>query len=266
MDQQPAKYPTKQNDFDIYLKDVDLDEYKRKLFKYNYPVETLEKISYLKEQYEIFQLDINESTETKRLLIFTGVHGNEFAPVLAVTDILEDIQQSPEAYSRWSLRIITPLNPVGVAYQSRYNESGKDINRDFKDFSTLGARLQKQAVSDFKPDIIISMHEGPQNGFFVIADGNLGVKLEKHLKSNLRNASVKLAKKSFLGLKIADGFWRKPKIIYLIQAVLRIYTFGRYAHEHGYTLLTTESTWSSRDLEDRKRPHVEVIRAITLTD
>lgn len=258
----PANGPVKQNDFDMHLEPVSLEEYKKALFAYGFDSKVLATIEYQSKQYEILQLDISGDKPAKRLLIFAGVHGNEFAAVLAVLDLLEDIKQNPAAYAKWDIRIATPLNPVGFVHQSRYNEIGRDVNRDFKDFSTVGGRLQKEVIDNFKPDAIISLHEGPHDDFFVIAEGNMPKAWHEHITTKLRGAGVTLAQKSFFGIKIGQGIWQKQRFVYALQKLFGIYTLGRYAYEHNIILLTTESSWRSRDVEARKRPHIVVVRAV----
>lgn len=262
LDRQPATGPVKQSDFAMHLESVDLGKYKKALLAYGCEHRVLAAVEYQRKSYEILQLEIPSPEATKRLLIFAGVHGNEFAAMLAVADILEDIQQHKEVYKHWNIRIITPINPVGVAHQSRYNETGNDINRDFKDFKTTGARLQKEAIETFQPDVIISLHEGPQRGFFVIAERSTHRAWQEYVINALQREDVRLAAKSFLGMKLAQGWWSKPRIVYALQKLFGIYTLGRFAHERNIPLLTTESSWASKDVAVRKRAHVVTVRAV----
>lgn len=262
LNQKPASGPVKQDDFEyMHLEPVDFEAYKKslKILSKNYQI--LETITYKKQQYEVAQIDINPSAK-KRLLIFAGVHGNEFAAALSVIDLLDDTKQNSIVYENCHLRIITPLNPVGFVYQSRYNEIGRDINRDFKDFATTGGRLQKQVIEDFKPDFLITLHEGPQHGFFCLAESRTPKILKTKLVKALKSEGVQLATKSFLRFGIGEGYWQKQRFFYFIQKLLSIYTLGRYSHELGIPQLTTESPWSSIDIKARRRPHVVTVRTV----
>lgn len=262
LNQQPASGPVKQRDFDMYLEPVSLEGYKKELLSFGFRYKMLESIRYKNKSYDIFQVDLPGSKPKKRLLIFAGVHGNEFAAALSVVDLLKDIKQNAKHYAHLDIRIVTPLNPVGFVYQSRYNEAGRDINRDFKDFSTIGGRIQKEAVEDFKPDMLISLHEGPQDGFFVIAEGNTPKAWRKVILQALKSEHVSLARKIFgFGVSIR-GYWHKQRFVYVLQKLLGIYTLGRFAYENGVILLTTESSWTNRSVEARKKPHVVVIRTV----
>jgi len=245
----------------MHLEPVNFDEYLSSIKKCGIPFKTLETIQYEGKDYDILQLDANSDAE-KRLLIFAGVHGNEFAAALAVIDLLEDIKKNPSFYASWHVQIITPLNPVGLAYQSRYNELGRDINRDFKEYATVGGTLQKRVIESFKPDFLISLHEGPQNGFFIIAEGATPKHLKKRLTEALNAAGVKLASKSFLRNSITPGYWQKGRVTYFIQKLLGIYTLGRYTYEHKTPELTTESPWADENVLARRKPHLVTIQTV----
>jgi hypothetical protein len=261
LDSQPAQGPVKQNDFDMYLEPVDFEKYLSDLQSSGFSHATVETIVYNNVRHNVIQLDINSGSK-KRLLIFSGVHGNEFAAASSVTELLHDIRQKPEIYKQCHIRIITPLNPVGFVHQSRYNETGRDINRDFKNFLTVGGKLQRKIIQDFKPDFLVSLHEGPQDGFFVVAEGDVKKELKSILINALKTEKVQLARKSFLQLNIGEGYWQKNDLFYAMQKLLGIYTLGRYSHDLHIPQLTTESPWTGRDIEARKKPHVITIRTV----
>lgn len=262
LNRQPATGPVKQYDFAMHLESVDLEEYKKQLFSFGFTHKILETIRYKNKPYEIFQIDVPGKEARKRLLIFAGVHGNEFAAALSVIDVLKDINQNPEHYAHLNIRIVAPLNPVGFVHQSRYNEVGQDVNRDFKNFSTTGGRIQKEVIEQFKPDVLISLHEGPQDGFFVITEGNTPKAWRGSILQALKSERVELARKIFgFGVSI-EGYWYKWRFVYGLQKLLGIYTLGRYAYEQGVILLTTESSWTSKNIKARRKPHVVVVRTV----
>jgi hypothetical protein len=262
MNKQPASGPVKQTDFAMHLEPVSLGAYKKALSAYEFACKTSATIRYQNKNYDIFQLDIPGKSPTGRLLIFAGVHGNEFAASLSVLDILDDIKRNPAHYESLHVRIITPLNPVGLVHQSRYNETGNDINRDFKQFATVGGQLQKEAIAHYKPNILITLHEGPQEGFFVLAEETVPKGWRSAIVRALKAEDVELADKSFFGLPIGKGYWRKWHFLYALQKLLGIYTLGRYARERNIITLTTESPWAARNVAARKRPHAIVVKTV----
>lgn len=261
----PADGPVKQTDFEMYSEPVDLAKYKEEIFSYSdiATINVLETTKYQDKDYEIYQVDIKNPQAEKNLLIFAATHGNEFASALVIEDLLNQVRQNGEMYKSWNIRIITPINPVGLAYDSRYNENGCDINRDFENFSTIGAKIQRQAIEQFKPQVIVSLHEGPQGGFFVIAESPVSETLRKAILFNLKKEEIHLAQKSFLGIPLSDsGLWYKKSFVYGLQKLFSIHTLGGYAHENNLTILTTESPWTSKDVELRKKPHLVVIKTV----
>lgn len=261
----PADGPVKQSDFEMYSELLDLAKYKEEIFSYSdiATIDVLETIEYQNKNFEIYQVDIKNTQAKKNLLIFAATHGNEFASALVIPDFLKEVRKNTPQYQNWNIRIITPINPVGLAYESRYNENGCDINRDFENFSTIGAKIQKSAIEQFKPSAVISLHEGPQNGFFVIAESPTPQTQREAIISNLKAEEIHLAEKSFLKIPLGDsGLRYKKSFVYGLQKLFSIHTLGRYADENKLVVLTTESPWTSRDVELRKKPHLIVIGAV----
>lgn len=261
----PADGPVKQTDFDMYSEPVDLEKYREEIFSYSdiAKVSVLETVEYQDKTFEVYQIDVENPQAKKNLLIFSATHGNEFVSALVVPELLNDARQNVTKYKNWNIRIIAPVNPVGLANESRYNEKGCDINRDFENFSTVGAQIQKKAIEQFKPDAVISMHEGPQDGFFVIAESPTPETLREAIVAKLEDAKIHLAQKSFLKILLSDsGLWYKKSFVYGLQKLFSIHTLGRYAHENGIITLTTESPWQSENIELRKKPHLIVIEAV----
>lgn len=257
-----ASGPVQQYDFDMHSQRVNLDDYIQRLKSSHLQSKTLQTVTYKNKTYPITQLEWRGAKAKKKLLIFASVHGNEFAAALAVPELLDDMGRRPDFYQGWEIRILTPINPVGLAYNSRYNESGHDINRDFKLFRTMGAQIQRDAVLEFNPDMVISLHEGPQNGFFMFSEGKLPGKLRKCIVQQLRSNNVALAEKSFFHVKLQSGIWEKPPVVYFLQRLLRIYTLGRFMYDRRIPTITTESAWSETDIEKRVKPHIVVIGAV----
>lgn len=259
-----ADGPEKQDDFEMHLEKVDLETYYESLEQFGdrFDVRVINEVSYNEKTYPIYQIDsVNEGSQN-RLLLFAATHGNEFASALVIPELLREIGEN-EMYQSWDIRIITPINPVGLDYQSRYNEHGCDINRDFKNFQTLGAQIQRDAIQEFNPNIIVSLHEGPQKGFFVIGTASVSRELESSIISSLQYAQVQMASKSFLGLPLAkDGFMHEGFIITMAKKIFGIHTLGRYGESQGVGIITTESSWFDDDVENRIKPHMVVVETV----
>lgn len=244
---------------------VNLSSYEEQLYSYQHEfhVNNLATFNYRDQDFAIHQIRRIGEHATKKLLIFVATHGYEFAPIWTVPKLLDDIMRQTVMYRRWDIQIITPINPVGVQYASRWNQDGCDINRDFKAFGTLGAQIQRDAINSFRPDVIVSLHEAPNPGFFVFAEASTPDYLVELLSSRLDESEFKLAERSYFGNKLEyPGVWHKGSAPYLLQTLVGMHTLGRYANKLDVPTLTTESSWKEVDLSKRVMPHLTVIRAV----
>lgn len=99
LNQQPADGPIEQHDFDMHIESVDIEQYKKDILAHGFYTKTVATIHHMGKPYEVFQIDVLNDKQIKKLLIFAGVHGNEFAATLAVLDLLQDIKSSPGIYT-----------------------------------------------------------------------------------------------------------------------------------------------------------------------
>lgn len=99
---------------------------------------------------------------TKRVVITTGVHGNEPSGWL-VQEQLKEL----------GFTVFGPCNPWGIRNNKRAMEDGRDLNRFFQDDSIP----QVKAVHDFLranvPDLLLDLHEDPTGpaGPYLIQNG-----------------------------------------------------------------------------------------------
>ena len=103
----------------------------------------------------------------RSMLVVAGVHGNEVSGSLAATAALRLMHGEHTV----SVHVIAPANPIGLAHAPRYNSQGCDINRDLAAFRTQEARAIRTAIDRLRPDLVVALHEGPQDGVFVIGTG-----------------------------------------------------------------------------------------------
>jgi hypothetical protein len=259
-----ASGPEKQDDFEMYLEEIDFEEYSATIKKFgtDFDVKVIKDVTYKNRTYSIQQIDqVNESSQ-KRLLIFAATHGNEFASALVIPELLSEIGKN-NIFQSWNIRIITPINPIGLDYQSRYNEDGCDINRDFKNFQTVGAQIQRDTISEFDPNLIISLHEGPQKGFFVIGTSSVSRKIEESIITSLEEKQITMASKNFFGIPLVRrGLMHEGPIINIAKEIFRINTLGRYGESQGVGVITTESSWFETDVKKRVKPHIITIETV----
>jgi predicted deacylase len=202
-----------------------------------------------------------ESAAAKTLLVLAGVHGDEPAGLVAVPSILE----------RWTsvhvrLVILTPVNPVGAARDSRTNARGHDINRDFGRFATPEARVVRDVHEEVRPDFVVSLHEGPQRGSFMFANQHVDHALATSLCNALAAGGSVLATRDYFGrplrppgLALASATTRA---VWKVGAALGQKASIVYSQDRGVPEIVLESSSRASDSEARVRPHVDLVLAL----
>ena len=198
----------------------------------------------------------------KTLLVLAGVHGDELAGLLAVPEILESWRSE-----HVRLVVLTPVNPVGAARRSRGNARGHDINRDFVRFATPEARVVRRVFERVRPDFVLSLHEGPQQGTFMFTNRFVGRALATALCAELAAGGTVLAEKDYFGRRL-----RPPGLApasTLMQAVWTLWARAfrsqasiAYSQERTVPEIVLESSWWHPDQKARIRPHVALVDAV----
>ena len=243
---------------------MSLDEYYskiKKLAKDGFDVETIGEDIYKDRKYPIYKIikrPAQQAINQRKVLIFAAVHGNEFASALAAYELILDMKKNANLM-KCEICVVTPVNPVGLENNSRYDSNGCDINRDFKRFHTVGARVQRDVIADFQPDIIISFHEGMQKDFFFITTKSVSQDLIESIKTELERNKIKLLSDvSF----VDNGHLKERRLIRGIKKVLGVHTLGSYAESLGIPVITTESPWGEKNVRKRVSPHIIVVKRV----
>ena len=221
------------------------------------------RVSYRDTMREIFSVSSRATDPAKRLLVVSGIHGNEQAGILCIPDILERFDSDGPV----ALRVLTPVNAIGAAELSRFNADGYDINRDFIQFRTEEARLVRRVFDEFRPDFVLSLHEGPQDAAFMFANRHVDGALARHVLAALEAGGTSLAKKDYFGLPLrpaglsaSSPFQRG--ILRLWEATLKMRAVNEFAAARGVPEVTLESSWRSTDRAARVRAHVDLTLAL----
>lgn len=224
--------------------------------------------SYRGTKHTIFSISTkNRATAKKRLLVLSGVHGNEHAGIVCVPEIARRLLDQREALGDVAVEILTPVNPVGAAELSRFNAEGYDVNRDFVLFNTIEARAVRDAFESMKPDFVVSLHEGPQDATFMFANQHVTAALADRLLAALVKGGTTLAEKDYFGARLRPAGLSPSSaaarfVMRLWAATLKMMPTGEYAARRGVPELTLESGWRSSDRDARVRPHVDLVLAV----
>lgn len=106
-----------------------------------------------------------EKSQTLRLYLSSGVHGDEPAGPLALEHLLGKDLLPVDL----DLTIIPFINPTGFESQTRENSAGHDLNRDFRYPQNPETRAVKQYLESQPPfDLSITLHEDwESSGFYM---------------------------------------------------------------------------------------------------
>lgn len=256
----PARDPLGADRFDP----LDLDGYVARIRAFEgerFAVATESVITYRERAHPIISVSSRAPAE-KTLLVLAGVHGDEQAGLFAVPHVLEAWKSE-----RVRLVVITPVNPVGAAERSRFNADGYDINRDFLRFVTPEARLVRDVIDREKPDFVISLHEGPQDGTFMFTNHFVDTRLANALCDALARGGTRLAAKDYFGRRLDPrGLAPSSRTVRALTTLwgltLRMKATIGYSEDRGIPEIVLESPSRSADEVERVRPHVDLVAAV----
>jgi len=257
-------YPARETELDIVGLGFDMDAFVASLrgFAGRYESETLDEVRYHDRTHPILCLSSKPAATKRTLVVMGGVHGNEHAGILAVPEILERWQQ-PQI----RLVAVAPVNPVGAAELSRYNAQGFDVNRDFVRFETQEARAVRRLLERERPDFVVSLHEGPQQGTFMFLNRFVTTALAQRLAGALESGGACLATKDYFGRTLNPaGVAAKSRAVRLVEylwaTTLKMKASGAWCEDRGIPEITLESSWHATDREARIRAHVDLVLAL----
>ena len=99
---------------------------------------------------------------TKKILMWSQMHGNESTTTKALFDLLntlsEDLESTQAILSACSLYMIPILNPDGAEVYTRVNANNIDLNRDAQALSQPESKILRQVFNEFKPDFCYNLH------------------------------------------------------------------------------------------------------------
>lgn len=260
--------PIKQQDFPQQFIEVNLEQYYNQIktiAKINFNVNTIETILYESKSYPILSITSKQKQflNTQKLLIFAGVHGNETGGVLAIIELLKHFNNNVNKYQNWDVKIVTAVNPVGVEKMSRYNECGCDVNRRISTSIQKGVVLQRKIVNSFNPNIVVSFHEAPSDGFLIHSNQFLKHSLLISVLNDLEEKGIQLSVKDYFGRKLKlKGNSKISGVLKLFNKIFKVDALGDYVTEKGIIEITTESSWNTKDNLQRVQSHVFLIASL----
>ena len=134
----------------------------------NFAIHTLGYVRYNSVSYPVTKIIYNpNSTSKKKYLVLCGVHGNEPAPVLAISDFLESINKNKINSNNPRVDFIYIVNPWGFTFNQRTNGINIDINRDITTKKSQEAELILNAINIKEYTHVFDFHEGNTSGYYM---------------------------------------------------------------------------------------------------
>jgi hypothetical protein len=99
-------------------------------------------------------------TGSKRILIWSQMHGNESTTTKALFDLFNyfELSDSKALLEACTLFIIPILNPDGADAYTRLNKNHVDLNRDAKVLTQSESQILRSVYKEFMPDFCFNMH------------------------------------------------------------------------------------------------------------
>lgn len=264
--QRAYDYPAPDEDLGVVPLGYDPEVFEKTVrsFSDRYDVVEETRVTYLDTTRPIFSVSSRNTDAPTRLLIVSGIHGNEQAGIVSVPGILEGFDRDGSV----ALRVLTPVNPIGAAELSRFNADGYDINRDFLQFRTEEARFVRRTFDEFKPDFVLSLHEGPQDAAFIFTNPHVDVAMAKRLLATIEAGGTTLATKDYFGLPLKPpGLSASSPVQRVVlrvwEATLKQQAVNAFAAARGIPEITLETGWRSSDHDTRVRAHIDLTLALS---
>ena len=111
-------------------------------------------------------------TGSKRILLWSQMHGNESTTTKALFDFLNLLNSNSELGNKlqneFTFCLLPMVNPDGALLYTRENANKVDLNRDSQSLSQPESVILRQAFENFKPDYCYNLHD--QRTIFGVGD------------------------------------------------------------------------------------------------
>jgi len=147
----------------IYGRWIRLSDVEKALFKFENSSYFSSKIIGLSEELRNIH-EVTIGNGSKKILIWTQMHGNESTGTKAVIDLINYLYKSKDKIrlqilTNATIKIIPLLNPDGAEYYTRYNANSIDLNRDAVNKDATESKVLRKVLDDFKPHFCFNLHD-----------------------------------------------------------------------------------------------------------
>lgn len=194
--------------------------------------------------YPIFEFRNNNNPE---IIIFWGIHGNETSSFTSIEKIADIVEKS--------IALVGPINPTGYVLDKRGTADGVDPNRNLYNKNSIETSIQLQVLEKYNPKLVISLHEGPQDGLLFINETKTEKSIVELALSKIDDSM--LSTRNIFGQKLKQkGVWNKSRIYFYLQKIVKLNSLGAICDSKGINCITVEVDWK---LELREREKMQEI-------
>jgi len=144
----------------LFGKWIRLQNIQENIEDYSTKFEVLE-IGKSEEEKSIYSIKLGSGS--KKILIWTQMHGNESTGTKALFDLLHYFSTENDIVAsilkNCTIVCIPMLNPDGAEKYTRVNAKNIDLNRDAVDQKAKESKLLRRILEDFSPDFCFNMHD-----------------------------------------------------------------------------------------------------------
>ena len=208
------------------------------------------------------QVPATES-ETCRVLLTAGVHGDEPAGVEALRHFLET--QQYQAWPATTFTLLPCLNPWGYEHDVREGPAGKDLNRAYRRTprSTPEVSAVKQALGTQRFALALDLHEDCDAAGFYAWEAPAPSAMGEAIIAAVGQVGPITPDGKIEGFAVRDGLMRAPgflgRYLALVVRLMPIWTLGTYQWRHHAPQQCTFETPTGPPLAQRAAMHLAAI-------
>lgn len=196
--------------------------------------------------------EFSKAKNKKHLLVLSGMHGNEIAPVFQVRKIIKDINDKKIIVPK-NLKIdfLPVMNPYGFERNYRNCSNFTDPNRDLINFSTKEMQVFQKDFKN-KYDFVIDFHEATCDGTFFYAYNLKGKRYIKKLLNFLESKNVSLENQYVdVILRVKNGLLYSAFYAQWYLKLKSRATTGIYFTDRNIPFVFTVETSKRADFQER---------------
>lgn len=174
---------------------------------------TIGEVVYGEYRAPVWAVSFTPSEEPKYEVLLTGgVHGDEPAGVEIMVQMIETLAENPQKYENIYFDIVPIVNPWGWSHDIRFDQDGRDVNRDFASFTSQEAVIIREFTTGKKYDLIVDHHECfDGTGFFMYQLANRSQSISRKVIKAVRDQGYPIEQDvRMITLKTEDGLIDAP--------------------------------------------------------